>query len=138
MIKKIAMMAVAAGLLVGPLAGTSVAAPANHHAALAACDGSSCYGLDPQAAGCAGDGETVASITQYGVLLELRYSPSCHANWARITPAPANWHFWVENTYGDRQDYTLPSTNYSTAWTYMVNGYPAAQACQETGCTAWK
>jgi hypothetical protein len=56
-------------------------------------------------AGCAADAITpVPPVTDQGVTLELRYSPTCHANWARITPARFNWHFTVYNDNGDKQD----------------------------------
>jgi hypothetical protein len=57
-------------------------------ASAAVCDGVSCNGLDPNQAGCAADAITpVPPVTDQGLTLELRYSPTCHANWARITPA---------------------------------------------------
>jgi hypothetical protein len=56
-------------------------------ASAAVCDGVSCNGLDPNQAGCAADAITpVPPVTDQGLTLELRYSPTCHANWARITP----------------------------------------------------
>ena len=52
------------------------------------CSGSECNGLDPEATGCAADaytvkapGGTVSFRTGY---VELRYSPRCGTNWARV------------------------------------------------------
>lgn len=98
------------------------------------CDGVSCNGQDPAQAGCASGAYTAASKTDQGVLLELRYSPSCHANWARITPAQWGWHFTVYNDNGDHQDFR--AFGGSSAWTNMVNGYPKSWACfDDNVCT---
>lgn len=57
----------------------------------AGCYGSGCTGKDPTGL-CDGDAYTVASMEVNTVLgyagqLDLRYSPSCAANWGRFTPA---------------------------------------------------
>jgi hypothetical protein len=103
------------------------------------CDGAGCNGQDPIAAGCAGDAYDVpgsAHTSPEGTEV-LRYSPSCHANWARITNSYAGAHFWVENTAGDRSEYQVPG-GYSSAYTDMVNGYPMARACDDYGCGPWE
>ncbi|GAA0951475.1 DUF2690 domain-containing protein [Nonomuraea longicatena] len=51
-----------------------------------ACSGSACDGKDP-AAYCGGDARTLDSLTLGAAILELRYSPSCRAAWARISNA---------------------------------------------------
>ena len=51
----------------------------------AACYGSGCDGLDPEGR-CSGDAQTVASMAVTDGMLELRWSPSCVANWGRYTP----------------------------------------------------
>jgi hypothetical protein len=52
----------------------------------AGCYGDYCSGQDPQAMGCSADAYTVASILipGTGAYVELRWSPSCKANWARV------------------------------------------------------
>jgi hypothetical protein len=100
------------------------------------CDGAACNGQDPQSTGCAADAITADSVVEKGVTLELRYSPSCHANWARIVPGQFGWHFTVTNANGDQQ--SARAWGGATAYTNMVNGYPAAQACFDNGvCTRW-
>lgn len=113
----------------------AVAIPAGP-ASAAVCDGVSCNGLDPNQAGCAADAITAAPpVMDQGVKLELRYSPSCHANWARITPARFNWHFTVYNDNGDKQD-ERALRNYDSYHTNMVNGNVKAWACfDDTVCT---
>ncbi|MGW1893500.1 DUF2690 domain-containing protein [Streptomyces sp. NPDC002004] len=49
------------------------------------CFADSCTGQDPSDAGCAGDAWTAALTRADGVYVELRYSDSCKAAWARIS-----------------------------------------------------
>jgi hypothetical protein len=49
------------------------------------CYAASCSGLDPSTTNCVHDAYTGASQEIEGGVLELRYSPSCKANWARYT-----------------------------------------------------
>jgi hypothetical protein len=55
------------------------------------CYGAGCEGIDPATTNCTDDAVTLLSrradvgTRDWGVL-ELRYSPSCHSNWARFTP----------------------------------------------------
>ncbi|MFF3299422.1 DUF2690 domain-containing protein [Streptomyces sp. NPDC001741] len=52
------------------------------------CEGADCTGQDPEAMGCGGrSADTVARATVDGGLLEVRYSETCGAAWARITRA---------------------------------------------------
>ncbi|MET9591015.1 DUF2690 domain-containing protein [Streptomyces sp. NPDC006516] len=52
------------------------------------CEGADCTGQDPEAMGCGGRfADTVARATVDGGLLEVRYSETCGAAWARITQA---------------------------------------------------
>jgi uncharacterized protein DUF2690 len=55
------------------------------------CSGSGCDGQDPSVY-CHHDATTADSTHLGPALLELRYSPSCRAAWARISDAP-----WVDN-----------------------------------------
>jgi hypothetical protein len=116
-------------------AAAAVVIPAGP-ASAAVCDGVSCNGLDPNQAGCAADAITpVPPVTDQGVTLELRYSPTCHANWARITPARFNWHFTVYNDNGDKQD-ERAIRNYDSYHTNMVNGNVKSWACfDDSACT---
>ncbi|MCK7621737.1 XRE family transcriptional regulator [Streptomyces sp. RS10V-4] len=49
------------------------------------CFQESCRGADPKTSGCAGDAWTAALTRVHDVYLELRYSDSCKAAWARIS-----------------------------------------------------
>ncbi|MFD8260185.1 DUF2690 domain-containing protein [Streptomyces griseoluteus] len=49
------------------------------------CFQENCRGEDPKVAGCAGDAWTAALSRVHGVYVELRYSDSCKAAWARIS-----------------------------------------------------
>ncbi|KOV96075.1 DUF2690 domain-containing protein [Streptomyces sp. NRRL B-3648] len=49
------------------------------------CFEDSCRGQDPRVMGCAGDAWTAALTRVHGVYVELRYSDSCKAAWARIS-----------------------------------------------------
>ncbi|MFF3058082.1 XRE family transcriptional regulator [Streptomyces sp. NPDC057909] len=52
------------------------------------CSGADCTGKDPQDMGCGGRfARTAASVTVGGSLVEVRYSETCAAAWARITRA---------------------------------------------------
>lgn len=49
------------------------------------CTGATCKGKNPQTSGCGADARTLAEITYNSLRVELRYSPACHAAWARGT-----------------------------------------------------
>ncbi|WP_406294102.1 DUF2690 domain-containing protein [Streptomyces sp. NBC_00624] len=52
------------------------------------CSGADCTGKDPEDMGCGGGfARTAASVTVGGRLVEVRYSETCAAAWARITRA---------------------------------------------------
>jgi hypothetical protein len=55
-------------------------------ASAATCSGTGCTYQDPQASGCSADAVTVANLKLPWVAqqLELRWSPSCKTNWARM------------------------------------------------------
>ena len=137
----VALTASAVALLVTP------ALPAS--AATGGCYGASCTGLNPTGR-CDGDAYTVSSIAiNAGALylgqLDLRYSPSCAANWGRFTtasgarditlwllgqPFPIGGRVTAWNPGGPSQQPV--QSNYSwcssapsgscSFWTYMVDG----------------
>lgn len=74
--------ALALGATAAPLAA---AAPAS---ASVGCYGDYCSGRDPMATGCANDAVTVASADLGWGELDLRWSPTCKTNWARIYVYP--------------------------------------------------
>ena len=67
------------------VAATVVATPNVASAATGGCYGASCNGLNPSDR-CDGDARTVAAKAVKDGMLELRWSPSCVANWGRYTP----------------------------------------------------
>jgi hypothetical protein len=113
--------------------------------AAAACSGPTCVHRDPQATGCSSGATTVAVVYPPGggPQIELRWSSSCVANWARFNStsySPGYWSYWVETSDGHREDKLF---NQAT-WTYMVNGQMAARACvqgvgtTQVACTIWR
>ncbi|MGW1889479.1 DUF2690 domain-containing protein [Streptomyces sp. NPDC002004] len=54
------------------------------------CSGKDCTGKDPQTMGCGGElAKTTGSVTVGTALVEVRYSRTCGAAWARVTRAAA-------------------------------------------------
>ncbi|RPK52224.1 XRE family transcriptional regulator [Streptomyces sp. ADI93-02] len=104
------------------------------------CGGADCTGQDPEAMGCGGEfAGTVARATVGGGLVEVRYSETCGAAWARITQAsPGDT---VKITDGSsEQEGTVDAD--ADAYTPMVAVKKAsdAKACATlasgtTGCT---
>ncbi|SEE72101.1 Protein of unknown function [Streptomyces sp. 2231.1] len=114
-----------------------------------ACDGATCRGLEPA--------RTISSIdhqpctagaytprNQYGParvattsgIVQLLYSPHCHANWARIDHAtPGSW-VWVQNQNNQYQQAYVPSGQ-TTTHTAMINGNVLARAGSFSAYTAW-
>lgn len=75
----VTLMAVITLAIVAMFVGNSLA-----NADAAGCYGASCNGLDPMGR-CDSDAITVGAMHVSGGMLELRYSPSCAANWGRHT-----------------------------------------------------
>lgn len=107
----------------------------------AGCYSSGCTGLDPVAEGCSGDPTTIASNSEDGFTIEIRYSGACHAVWARATSAPvsdgpneAEIFGWPCNVAGGKrcsatiEDYTA---QYSQVWSNMVSSSLYLQACTD-------
>jgi hypothetical protein len=132
--KWIIAAAVACGLasLAAPVAGA-------HPALAAGCYATGCNGLDPVAEGCSGDAVTIASNTSNGYIIEIRYSNTCHAAWARATASPdtdglleAEITGWPCNVAGGKkctgttEDYF--ASGYWQIWSNMV-GWTYLQAC---------
>jgi len=108
------------------LAGAATLAPTAAHAdsGYGYCLASGCNGLDPYYEDCQVNAITVSSETytysngnRYEV--DLRYSPDCEANWARVVSSTAV-PFCVKDGSGYKQTYT--SAAGLTSWTNMVDG----------------
>lgn len=140
------------GLFMAPASPASAAATGK-------CLGASCTGLDPTNR-CDGDAYTVHSMAindaaLYLGQLDLRYSPSCKANWGRFSTASgaryiALWSQRQPYPYGGRvtvwnpggvsqqpvqANYTCSAAPFSTCtfWSKMVDG--RGLAC--TGVEPW-
>jgi len=134
-------MLVIVGLLglVG-LSGTAAAAP---------CVGTSCNGRDPQSTGCGADARTLEDVADTGgwVTLELRYSPSCYAVWARVTnfrgvTGVAKVIGYVNGRFVRSELTTLAAYQNEVAWTNMISFTYVTYGCYrhfkpEFGWTEW-
>lgn len=114
---------------------TAITTPAN--ATTNGCDGASCNGQDPS--GRCDDGITVAAMAVTDGMLELRYSPSCKANWGRYTPYTRTASTYSAAKIGIYARVTVwnpGSPSYGTAvhansiygssWSQMTDGRPMA------------
>ncbi|MFE9169948.1 DUF2690 domain-containing protein [Streptomyces kebangsaanensis] len=106
------------------------------------CSGDGCTGKDAERMGCSGELVTTArSVTVGGTFLEIRYSKTCGAAWARITRAVPGDE--VEVTVGSHKATGgITKDGESIAYTPMVAVRDAAQvtACAtlasgQQGCT---
>ncbi|MBD0711032.1 hypothetical protein BU197_22455 [Streptomyces sp. CBMA291] len=92
--------------------------------AAVSCSGSTCDGLDPATSVCQNDARTIQTA-DWGV--ELRYSPTCRAAWARKTSGGSlDTTIWIHNSQGASQG--VYYGGYGTVYTAMVN---------DKGVTAW-
>jgi uncharacterized protein DUF2690 len=100
------------------VSGALLAAEAPAHAATS-CYASSCTGLDPASTTCQDDAETIytGDVTD----VELRYSPSCRAAWARVRNSPLSGYITVTNSRGQSYSASMPGTGTGTVYTRMVN-----------------
>ncbi|MFF9848846.1 DUF2690 domain-containing protein [Streptomyces litmocidini] len=123
------------------LAASGLLLTSSPASAATSCYGPSCTGLDPSTTVCQSDARTVRT-GDWGV--ELRYSPTCRAAWARKTSgASFDTDIRVSNSQGDSR--SVYYGGYGTVWTAMVNDKDIyARACEtrayatlETHCTGW-
>jgi hypothetical protein len=118
-------------VLVVALAGAAVGqAPAQ-----AACSGTGCTGLDPQAQGCTGTSDVAGTNhPDLGsrITLYVRHSSTCNSRWTRIVmdsnPCCFTWQIAVESQRllnsnwiaSDFQSASIPSNTTGTFWTPMI------------------
>jgi len=131
--------------------GLLAAAPAQ---AAAACKGPTCNGQSPTK--CQSDAVTVKDGKGNPVRVylpglapgnsdwvDLRYSPSCRANWARLNPAVGNpgigFDYYVYSTSGGTTRSASQYSELSPNYTEMVDGTGPAWICidgnSETVCS---
>ncbi len=111
-------------------------------AATGGCYGASCTGLDPTGR-CDGDAYTVYSIAindaaLYLGQLDLRYSPSCKANWGRFSTASGSryialWNYNQPTPYGGR----VTAWNPGGVSQQPVQRYPTCEAAPFSTCSFW-
>ncbi|MEU6163265.1 DUF2690 domain-containing protein [Streptomyces tanashiensis] len=132
MIAKIAGISAAAlTMALVPLAGTSYAA---------GCSGAGCDNRGPVSMGCDADAVTKGSATSRthsGLRVELRWSPTCQAAWARVTATGEQWYErygviekWSGKGSGFQRSLQVTFPNPGSDWTNML-GSPTAyyRAC---------
>ncbi|WP_328905410.1 XRE family transcriptional regulator [Streptomyces sp. NBC_00234] len=92
------------------------------------CAGADCTGQDPEAMGCGGElARTVSTATVGGSLVEVRYSKTCAASWARITKAAPGDTVRI-SAGADGQDGTVGAEADTDAYTPMVAVKKSADA----------
>jgi hypothetical protein len=114
-------------------------------AAAASCFASSCTGKDPINTGCVNDAQTIYTVNGVGAwgsgTLQLRYSPTCAAAWAKIYN-DGSWNFdtiSVSNTIGNYESQAVGNSS-GAAYTNMVNDLGSIQSIACVGpsqCTGW-
>jgi hypothetical protein len=118
-----------------------VANPTSEKLALVAytggCYGGSCNGKDPS--DYCTDGRTVAAMKAPDGMLELRYSPSCRANWGRYTPYGRNVGYYTkyqQTIYARVTAWNPGGQSYGTAHRSWVNSTWSRMADgRGTACT---
>ncbi|MFF6993662.1 XRE family transcriptional regulator [Streptomyces sp. NPDC008313] len=107
------------------------------------CAGEDCTGEDPETMGCGGElAETTDTATVGTAVVEVRYSRTCRAAWARITQAAGGDRVEVSSATAKKQTGTVDADADTDAYTPMVAVKDAgdvkacaALASGTTGCT---
>lgn len=108
--KMLSLLIAAMSLAAFALVGAPTAAQA------ATCYGDYCSGRDPESTGCSADAYTTALARIAGTYsyVELRWSPSCKTNWARVS--------WYPGAYYPNNVYVVQSTGYTQRGVSGGNG----------------
>ncbi|GAA4908889.1 DUF2690 domain-containing protein [Streptomyces coeruleoprunus] len=85
---------------------TPSAPPAGPTPSTAECRGESCFGIDPKYAVCRQDAATYYTGRDHGILVELRFSPTCQAAWAKMSGTSQGDVVRVTNNAGRSRHYT--------------------------------
>ncbi|MER7056102.1 MULTISPECIES: DUF2690 domain-containing protein [unclassified Streptomyces] len=107
------------------------------------CSGDACTGKDPEIMGCGGDLVTTAATATVGTAaVEVRYSETCGAAWARVTQAAQGDEVQVSAGGKNPQTGTVTGAADTVAYTPMVAVKSAADAkacvtltAGQKGCT---
>ena len=118
--------------------------------AKALCWGSGCFGLNPATTGCSASAYTAAQTNNYlwqlgsvTLYVQLRYSPSCAANWSRsYTWDGLSGVRWIlaDMAWVSGFTYSSGTTNgYSSVYTNMVDGrtYQCAKGAMRSNTSNW-
>ncbi|AQS67951.1 XRE family transcriptional regulator [Streptomyces pactum] len=93
------------------------------------CSGDACTGKDPEIMGCGGDLVTTAASATVGTAaVEVRYSKTCGAAWARVTQAAQGDEVQVSAGGKNQQTDTVTGAADTVAYTPMVAVESAADA----------
>ncbi|WP_399887790.1 DUF2690 domain-containing protein [Streptomyces sp. BBFR51] len=93
------------------------------------CSGDACTGKDPEVMGCGGDLVTTAATATVGTAaVEVRYSKTCGAAWARVTQAAQGDEVQVTAGGKNQQTGTVAGAGDTVAYTPMVAVKSAADA----------
>jgi hypothetical protein len=114
--------------LAGTLAmvGSGLVVAASPASAATSCYGDSCNGVNPASSVCQNDAVTVdTGFTE----VELRYSRTCRAAWARKVQGPTGSTIKITNTAG--KSFSVHVSPGATGYTLMVNDANLqSQACE--------
>ncbi len=99
--------------------------------AAVSCDGAGCRGVNPQRSVCVWDARVIAGRGVPGVgIVQLVYSPRCHASWSRTVTNGTYHRTWVTEAGGYSQatgayhpDFSSWSGGQYYMWSPMVNGW---------------
>lgn len=149
-----ALLVIAAAVLLTDLGGDGTdgkpaakppsAAPATSSPQLPAgvkCSGKDCTGKDPEGMGCGGElAKTVSSATVGKAFIEVRYSKTCQAAWARITRAVPGDAVQISAAGKGAQNELVNADNDAYTPMTAVAAPAEAKACATlktgvTGCT---
>lgn len=89
-----------------PTASPFFAGPPSPTPSTVKCWRRSCYGVDPKYATCRKDATTYYTGNGHGILVEMRFSPSCQAAWAKMTGTTQGDVVRITNNAGDTRHYT--------------------------------
>ncbi|MEV7421234.1 DUF2690 domain-containing protein [Streptomyces sp. NPDC091212] len=105
------------------------------------CGGDDCTGKDPEEMGCGGEfAETVSNATVGTSLIEVRYSKTCGAAWARITQAAVGDEVRISSLRATGEEQAASVEVNTTAYTTMaaVPDAESAKACATLAATGVK
>jgi hypothetical protein len=118
----LSLAVIAAWFLLGMTTSSSASA--------VSCYGDYCSGKNPNSTGCANDAYTVTSFNYATASLQLRWSPTCRTNWARLVVYPPGVRIFnygslwaIQDTGYNQSVNTLSVSGYSSATFYTAMIY---------------